>query len=359
MDTERTVARQVVAVGASAGGVEALRDFVGGLPSDLPAAVLIVTHLPEVGTSALPEILQRCGPLPAFAARHGEHLLAGRIYIAVHDRHLLVKGDHVLLSSAPKQNRARPAIDALFRSAARWFGSRAVGVVLSGALDDGAAGSAAIAASGGAIAVQDPRDAQIGSMPTAALAVVQGAAVAPAIRLGAEVQRLLLHHDGLAPVTVSDETIREAEMMENPMAAGHGSTPGEPGALSCPDCTGGMNIVRTGPAVHYLCHVGHAWSPQALAAAQREKIEVALWTAVSMLEEQSAVHRHVAEQAARGGASLTIRHQLAAADEAMHAAGVIRMNFPDLLPALPEPELPGYERGTAAPEPARRYEHQG
>jgi two-component system chemotaxis response regulator CheB len=352
MVTEQTAARHVVVVGASAGGVEALRDFVGGLPADLPAAVLVVTHLPEVGTSSLPEILRRCGPLPAAAARQGEQLRAGCIYVAVHDRHLLVKGDRVLLSGAPKQNRARPAIDALFRSAARWFDSRAVGVVLSGALDDGAAGAAAIAASGGGIAVQDPRDAQMGSMPAAALAVVPDAAVAPATRLGAEVQRLLLHHDGSPSATVSDDMIREAEMMESPMAGGHGPTPGEPAALSCPDCTGGMNIVRTGPAVHYLCHVGHAWSPHALAAAQREKIEVALWTAVSMLEEQSAVHRQVAEEAARGGAGLTIRHQLAAAEEAMHAAGVIRRNFPDLLPALLEPEAAGFERRTVLSEAA-------
>jgi two-component system chemotaxis response regulator CheB len=163
----------------------------------------------------------------------------------------------------------------------------------------------------------------------------------------------------IAGVTVSDDTIGETEMIETPTADGHGPTPGEPAALSCPDCTGGMNVVRTGATVHYLCQVGHAWSPQALAVAQREKIEVALWTAVSMLEEQAAVYRQVAEQAARGGAALIIRHQLAAADEAMHAAGVIRMNFPDLLPALPEPEVSGYSGEVLLEDVPRRHAQRG
>lgn len=338
MVDESTPAAHVIAVGASAGSVDALRAFVGGLPPDLPAAVLVATHLPAAGVSRLPEILDRCGPLPAANARQGETPLPGRVYVAVNDRHLLLKDGRVLLSRAPRQNRARPAIDALFRSAARWYRSRAVGVVMSGALDDGASGLAAIASVGGGAAVQDPLEAAVPAMPMAALAVVPDAVVAPAAKLGDEVMRLLVRPAGPA---VPDDLIRETTMMETGMNNASGPAPGEPAAVSCPDCSGGMNVVTTGTAVHYLCHVGHAWAPQALAHAQREKVELALWTAVSMLEEQAAVYRTVAEQAARGGAHLTIRHQLAAAEEAMQAAHVIRMNFPDMLPAPPEPEQPG------------------
>jgi two-component system chemotaxis response regulator CheB len=333
------VADRIVALGASAGGLDALAALVAGLPPGLPAAVLVVIHLPAEGASRLPEILERAGPLPAAIARQGERLLPGRIYAAVNDRHLLVKDGHVLLSRAPKQNRSRPAVDALFRSAARWYRSRAIGVVLSGALDDGTAGLAAIVALGGAALVQDPREAVMPAMPTAALAVVPEAVVAPAARLGDEIRRLVGQPPARTDVPIPNDLMWETRAMEDPMLGGGGrQTPGTAAAVSCPDCSGGMNVVTIGSGVHYVCHVGHAWSPQALADAQHEKIEQALWTAVSMLEEEAAIHRKIAELAARGGAHLTIRHQLAAAEESLHAAAVIRANFPDLLPASPEPE---------------------
>jgi two-component system, chemotaxis family, protein-glutamate methylesterase/glutaminase len=335
-----TPARDVVAAGASAGGVKALASFVAGLPADLPAAVLVVTHLPETGQSGLASILDRSGPLPAAPARDGELVRPGRIYVGVNDKHLLVQRDRILLSDAPRQNRSRPSVDALLRSAARWFGPHAVGVVLSGALDDGASGLAAIAAAGGVPVVQDPSDALVPGMPSAALTVVPEAVVCRAAQLGAEVGRLLTHRvlEPAAPAPSTD-LVRETEMMER-VGTTHSPAPGEPVPVSCPDCSGGMTAVSTRTAVHYLCHVGHSWSPQTLAAAQREKIEQALWTAVSILEEQAAVYRGIADNATGPGATLTIRHHLATADEAMRAAGVIRKHFPDLLPRSPDGAAP-------------------
>jgi two-component system chemotaxis response regulator CheB len=172
--------RELVVVGASAGGVEALRDFVGGLPEDFRAAVLIVLHLPAGGDSALPAILERSTTLPVAGAQHGEPLRRGQIYTAPPDHHLTVEGEKIRLSRGPTENGHRPAIDTLFRSAAQARGSAVIGVVLSGSLDDGTAGLAMIKARGGLVAVQDPREALYRGMPDSAIARVSVDHVLPA-----------------------------------------------------------------------------------------------------------------------------------------------------------------------------------
>ena len=171
--------RDTVVVAASAGGLLPLRRMLSQLPPDLPAAVLAVMHVPATGGRSLPGILDRAGPLTANSAVDGEEICTGRVYVAPPDRHLLVVKDTVRISRGPRQHRVRPAADPLFRSAALYAGPRAIAVVLSGTLDDGALGSAAVESRGGRVVVQDPADASHDSMPRNAIAATGDPIVVP------------------------------------------------------------------------------------------------------------------------------------------------------------------------------------
>lgn len=176
--------RHLIVIGCSSGGTKALRELSASLPADLAAPVLIVKHVLPGVESMLPGILRSCGPLPAGQAADGEHLHAGRIYLAPPDRHLLVSGDRLRLSDAPRENRTRPAVDVLFRSAAAEHGRGVIGVILTGALDDGAAGLRAVHDAGGSTIVQQPDDAAYPGMPSAALRPHQPSFVRPLREIG-------------------------------------------------------------------------------------------------------------------------------------------------------------------------------
>ena len=271
--------------------------FVAGLPRDLAAPVLVVLHVPAGGTSRLPEILARSGTLPTALARAGQRLEPGRLLVAPKDRHLLVREDRVLVERGPKENGHRPAVDALFRSAARWLGPHAVAVVLSGTLDDGAAGAAAVALQGGSVLVQDPSEALFSGMPRAALSAVPTAGVAAAEDLGRRLPDLLRAAGSRPSHAPTDDLVLETDMAEmDEGAVSSVETPGRSVPLSCPECHGAMSEVETGGAVHYRCHVGHAYGPASLLDAQERVSEAALWTALASLEERAAVHRELASR---------------------------------------------------------------
>jgi two-component system chemotaxis response regulator CheB len=181
----------VVVVGGSAGSLVPLRQFVAALPAELSGAVVITIHIAEQARSRLPSILERAGPLPAAHAETGEQVRPGRIYVAPPGCHLLMPGGTVELSNGPRINHTRPAVDAMFASAARWYGDRVVAVMLSGLLDDGAVGSALIEQAGGLVVAQDPQEAARPSMPEAALAAAPSAIAAPGARLGEIVAGML------------------------------------------------------------------------------------------------------------------------------------------------------------------------
>jgi two-component system chemotaxis response regulator CheB len=314
----------IVVVGASAGGVEALVDLAASLPGDLPAAVFVVLHLPATGTSALPDILRRHGPLPAAHVSDAEPIWPGRIYVAPPDHHVLLRRGHVHLSRGPRENGHRPAIDPMFRSAAREYAARVIGVVLSGALDDGTAGLLAIKSRSGTAVVQDPKEALYPGMPASALEHVQVDHVAAAASMGKLLARLIadLAETPAAPAPTDMQV--EVEMEGFSMEAMESNHPGIPSGFSCPDCNGVLWQIQDGGLERYRCRVGHAWSPESLLTQQSEALEAALWIALRSLEERAALATRLAEPARSRGHSITATRFEEQAAEAQQAARLVR-----------------------------------
>ena len=332
----------IVVVGASAGGVEALRSLVGGLPADLPAAVVVVLHIPRRAPSALPAILDRSGVLPAVSAEQGLPLRDGVIYTAPADRHVLVTRNHLHLSLGPTENGHRPAIDPLFRSAAAEFGPRCIGVVLSGTRDDGTAGLAAIAERGGAALVQEPADALYGAMPSSALAHVPAATRYPADKMGVALAEML--RDG--PAGSGVEPVNDRLVGENGIAAMTAAPDAtvdlagaRPAGLTCPSCDGVLFELPGEPAPRFRCRIGHAWSPDSLTAEQGIEAEDALWVAVRVLEERAALLTHLADHAEHRGQHHSALGRRRRAAEAGEQASTVRALIADGVAA--GGELPG------------------
>lgn len=294
--------RDIIVIGASAGGVQALSALVAALPRDLPAAVFIVLHIPSDVPSLLPNILARDSRLEVAHAINGEEIKHGKVYVAPSNNHLLIEDSHVKLVHGPKENLHRPSIDALFRSAARWAGPRVIGVVLTGARDDGKTGMRAIKQRGGIAIVQDPFEAPFPSMP---LSVMQDIKVDYSLPLR-EVAPLLYKlsqesaaEEGRYPLP--DEVEIEARITEQEMESGELIASveklGTISKLTCPDCHGALWEIRDEAMLRYRCHVGHAFSAESLSEGQSQMLEVALWSAVRALEEKMILSRRIVERA--------------------------------------------------------------
>lgn len=314
--------RNLVVVGASAGGVEALRAMVRGLPPDLDAAVLVVLHIPAGSPSALSRILERSGSLPAVTAQDGDRITRGHIYVAPEDRHMLVRNGRIALSRDPAENGHRPAVDPLFRSAARHFGPRVIGVILSGSRDDGTAGLAAVVEGGGVPIVQDPDSALHRSMPCSAMEHLAIEHVLHPAKIGRLVGELVAQRAAGIEVP-ADELLAAAETaIGEPGPVTAEPLPRRPTGFGCPSCHGALFELDGAPSPRYRCRVGHAWSPESLLAAQTESVDVALWTALRALEELASMSRQLAAFA-RAGAEVVDRHT-ARADDTDRTAEQIR-----------------------------------
>jgi two-component system chemotaxis response regulator CheB len=293
--------RDIVVIGASAGGVVSLQQLVAHLPPDFPAAMFVVLHVSESGTSVLPNILSRAGVLPASHAVHGERIRTGHIYIAPPGNHLTLELGRVRVTRGARENGHRPAIDPLFRSAALVYGSRVIGVILSGSLDDGTLGLRDVKNAGGLAIVQDPADTAWPSMPESA---VRNVRVDHCAR-PAEIGKLLTRLVG-APAPVGTLGTAAADLIAHDLkgATTHEDdrdTPGTPSPYSCPECGGVLWQVPDGEPLRFQCRVGHAYASDSLSAEQTRAIEKALWAALRALEEHASLKRRLGERAKRHG----------------------------------------------------------
>lgn len=290
--------RDIIVMGASAGGLTALNRITKQLPDNLNAAVFIVWHVSPYSTSLLPDILSRSGKLEAKHPADGESIQKGKIYVAPPDRHLLLEAGRIRLAKGPKENRFRPAVDPLFRSAAYAYGARVVGVVLTGALDDGTAGLWAIKDRGGIAVVQDPAEAEQPSMPSSALNNVQIDYCLPI----SEIPPLL--------VTLTQQTVEQAGPpvskqleIETKIALGADSAEldvtqlGKISEFTCPDCHGSLTRINNGNLQRFRCHTGHSFSNGSLVAELTDSVEQSLWTTIRAVEERIRLLKNLAQHA--------------------------------------------------------------
>ncbi|HTN83526.1 MAG TPA: chemotaxis protein CheB [Sorangium sp.] len=287
----------IIVIGASAGGVETLIALIGGLPSDLPASLFVVLHLPPTARSMLPQILERTTRMPVGTAVDGEPIERGRIYIAPVDNHLMLCDGFVRVVRTAKENGHRPAVDPLFRTAAEAYGSRVIGVVLSGTRDCGTAGLLEIKRRGGIAVVQDPEDALFSEMPQSALDNVPVDHCVPLARLPPLLADLVQQKAGVAPAAAESPHGLVGEKVEAPEIE-----------FTCPDCGG--NLVRNGDGamLSFRCKVGHRYTPEGLENEQAEALEAALWVALRTIEDTAALARRMAERAAERNQIYMVAH---------------------------------------------------
>lgn len=282
-----------IAIGASSGGVEALLAIAAALPRHVPAIVLVTQH---IGTyrSILPDLMRARGPNHAMHPLDGDRPLPGTIYIAPPDHHLLVEDGRLRLFRGPKENHCRPAIDPMFRSVAVAFRERAVGVVLTGFLDDGTAGLKAIKACGGTAIVQDPAQSPEPSMPRSALAHVEVDLCLRVEEMVPAFLRILGSRPGGAAGSVPDAIRREGRILEGENAVENLSVIATPSALTCPECGGGFWEMNDAKPLRWRCHTGHAYSARSLEHAQSASVEQALWSGARALQEREILLRRLA-----------------------------------------------------------------
>jgi two-component system, chemotaxis family, protein-glutamate methylesterase/glutaminase len=291
--------RDLVVIGASTGGIDAIRSLLADIPRDFPAAICAVLHMAPDSPGILHEIFGRAGRIPTVAVGQPERLRPGTLYLPIPDRHLLVEPSLVRPSVGPRENRFRPAIDPLFRSAAQTYGPRVIGVVLTGGLDDGTAGLWTVKQMGGVAVVQDPQDAVAPSMPSNAAAHVVVDHSVPIGRMAELLGRLVAEDITIKEgYTVPEPTRIEVQIAKDGYALEAGVLKlGEPSQYACPECHGVMLAVKEGDRVRFRCHTGHAYSIEALLSEFDEAVEEALWNSIRAMEEKLLLLRQLVDMA--------------------------------------------------------------
>jgi two-component system chemotaxis response regulator CheB len=334
---------ELIVIGGSAGGLEPLRTIAGGLPPGLPAAVLVVIHTSPAGPSLLPRILSKAGALPAIHPVDGERFEMGTIYVAPPDYHLTVEGESVRVTRGPKFNGHRPAIDALFQSAAAEAGAHVTSVLLSGMDSDGAMGMKAIAEAGGRTIVQSPDDATFPYMVKRAMGVVRPDLVLPARSIAAALSEGLVREPDVASSVQNDISPPRVDAMEEDDIESRDKVPTP---YSCPECGGVLWQDASGQSYAYECRVGHVFALDGLLTEQTQGIEKALWMGLRSLEEKQSLLRRLAGETANRGLDRASRRFSEAAEELEEPAETFRLLLSDNgLFKIPQTELdPSAER---------------
>jgi two-component system chemotaxis response regulator CheB len=284
----------IIVIGASSGGIEALIEMVASFSVDLPAAIFVVLHIPVQADDLLPSVLQRGSVLPIHTAADGERIVRSRIYVAPPDRHLMIGKGHVELTRGPKENRHRPAIDALFRSAAKSYGPRVAGVILSGHLDDGTIGLNSIKVHGGVTIVQSPEEAVAPGMIRHALQNVEIDHILPLAQIGPLLVRL-------AANSIPHAGKNHLRLLEDPEGIQETTRAlGAPTPYICPECHGPLWEQKIGDTSEFRCHVGHIYSNESLLVDQDDDLERALWSAVRIFDEQANLLRRLMKRNVEG-----------------------------------------------------------
>jgi two-component system chemotaxis response regulator CheB len=295
--------RNIIVIGASAGGFEAIQALVKELPSGLDASIFIVWHMAPEIRGVMPQVLNRYNTLPAVNAVDGQPIEPGRIYVAPPDHHMVLEEGRIRITHGPKENRFRPAVDPLFRSAAQAYGNRVIGIILSGALDDGTSGLWTIKSRGGLAIVQHPDDAAVSSMPESALRAVAVDYTVPVAEMPALLVRLCAEPIPEINIEVvmeeNEKTKREVRIaiMDEGLENGIQQF-GELSPYACPECHGVLSALKDGNRVRFRCHTGHAYSVDSLMASLTEKIEDSLWNAIRGVEETIILLNHAGDHLA-------------------------------------------------------------
>jgi two-component system chemotaxis response regulator CheB len=316
--------RDIIVVGGSTGSVSVLARLTAELPPDLPASVFIVTHVPREGSN-LAGVLAGGAALPVHPALDGQPIEKGQIYVAAPDRHLLLASQLIHLGRGPRENMARPAVDPLFRSAALVFGPRVIGVVLTGMLNDGASGLAAIKQRGGLAVVQHPLDAEAAEMPRAALEAVEADHVVRGDELAALLGRLAHQATSHTPLPPSPELELEVQIAASgPLGAGELSRIAEPSTLTCPHCQGVLSEISHSTPLRFRCQTGHAFTAEAVDHAQQKSVDEAVFVALRVMEERLSLVSRMAREARDQGRSALAELYEARAEEYGRYAATLR-----------------------------------
>jgi two-component system chemotaxis response regulator CheB len=300
--TSISAALKIIVIGASVGGVDAIRTIVGGLPENLNAAVFVTLHI-GAHQSILPELLDQIGTMPASHAVQDEAIRAGHIFVAPPDHHLTIERGRIVLTKGPRENMARPSIDPMFRSAARTYGADVIGVILTGGLNDGTAGLYEVKAQGGTAIVQDPSNAVGTSMPQSAIEHVAVDHIVSVSQIAPLLVRLVGEHTATAGIDRGDQASGDSQ--EKGMTAQFTLNP--PVAVTCPDCGGALRRSEMGTLTQFSCHIGHVYTAEVMLAAQFLAMERSIEQAMRSLSERAELCRIMMEKARQGEAVSSTR----------------------------------------------------